>query len=135
VALLNFLKNGVGQDDGQPVKHPIRNSAALGRFDWNVNQKNQFALSYNFDYSKNTNQTFDVPTYGTSANGIEGPSKISVINANHYTTISSNKLNEAHFSYQREVRPRAATSSKIPADTAMGFGTTFRFGNPFFLER
>ncbi len=67
VALLNFLKNGVGQDDGQPVKHPIRNSAALGRFDWNVNAKNQFALSYNFDYSKNTNQTFDVPTYGTSA--------------------------------------------------------------------
>src|SRR5467141_4012840 len=134
VALLNFLKNGVGQDDGQPVKHPIRNSAALGRFDWNVNQKNQFALSYNFDYSKNTNQTFDVPTYGTSANGIEGPSKISVINANHYTTISSNKLNEAHFSYQREVRPRAATPSKIPADTAMGFGTTFRFGNPFFLN-
>jgi hypothetical protein len=141
VALLNFLKNGVGQDDGQPVKHPIRNSAALARFDWNVNQKNQFALSYNFDYSKNTNQTFDVPTYGNSANGIEGPSKINVINANHYTTISSNKLNEAHFSYQREVRPRAATSSKIPADTAMGFGvpgvpatTTFRFGNPFFLE-
>jgi outer membrane receptor protein involved in Fe transport len=134
VALLSFLKNGVGQDDGQPVKHPIRNSAALGRFDWNVNQKNQFALSYNFDYSKNTNQTFDVPTYGTSANGIEGPSKISVINANHYTTISSNKLNEAHFSYQREVRPRAATPSKIPADTAMGFGTTFRFGNPFFLN-
>src|SRR5467141_3870745 len=134
VALLNFLKSGVGQDDGQPVKHPIRNSAALGRFDWNVSQKNQFALSYNFDYSKNTNQTFDVPTYGTSANGIEGPSKISVINANHYTTVSSNKLNEAHFSYQREVRPRAATPSKIPADTAMGFGTTFRFGNPFFLN-
>ncbi len=134
VALLNFLKAGVGQDDGQPVKHPIRNSAALGRFDWNVNQKNQFALSYNFDYSKNTNQTFDVPTYGDSANGIEGPSKINVINANHYTTVSSNKLNEAHFSYQREIRPRAATPSKIPADTAMGFGTTFRFGNPFFLE-
>jgi hypothetical protein len=139
--LLSFLKNGVGQDDGQPVKHPIRNSAALGRFDWNVSQKNQFAVSYNFDYSKNTNQTFDVPTYGTSANGIEGPSKINVINANNYTTISSNKLNEAHFSYQREVRPRAATSSKIPADTAMGFGvpgvpatTNFRFGNPFFLE-
>src|SRR5712692_284887 len=134
VALLNFLKNGVGQDDGQPVKHPIRNSAALGRFDWNVNAKNQFALSYNFDYSKNTNQTFDVPTYGTSANGIEGPSKINVINVNHFTTLSSTKLNEAHFSYQRELRPRAATASKIPADTAMGFGTTFRIGNPFFLE-
>ncbi len=134
VALLNFVKADVGQDDGQPVKHPIRNSAALGRFDWNVNPTNQFALSYNFDYSKNTNQTFDVPTYGNSANGIEGPSKINVINSNYYTTVSSTKLNEAHFSYQREVRPRAATPSKIPADTAMGFGTTFRFGSPFFLE-
>src|SRR5712691_4126727 len=139
VALLNFLKNGVGQDDGQPVKHPIRNSAALGRFDWNVNPTNQFAVSYNFDYSKNTNQTFDVPTYGNSANGIEGPSKINVVNANYHTTVSSNKLNEAHFSYQRELRPRAATPSSIPADTAMSFGfnpnqPTFRFGNPFFLE-
>jgi len=134
VALLNFLKNGVGQDDGQPVKHPIRNSAALGRFDWNVNPTNQFAVSYNFDYSKNTNQTFDVPTYGNSANGIEGPSKINVINVNHFTTVSPTKLNEAHFSYQREVRPRAATPSKIPADTGIGFGPTFRFGAPFFLE-
>jgi Carboxypeptidase regulatory-like domain/TonB-dependent Receptor Plug Domain len=134
VALLSFLKSGVGQDDGQPVKHPIRNSAALGRFDWNMNPNNQLAVSYNFDYSKNTNQTFDVPTYGTSANGIEGPSKINVVNTNHYSTISPSKLNEAHFSYQREVRPRSATPSKIPADTAMGFGTTFRFGNPFFLE-
>ncbi len=134
VALLNFLKNNFSQDDGQPVKHPLRNSAVLGRFDWNLTPKNQFAVSYNFDYSKNENQTFDVPTYGTSANGTEGPSKINVINANYFTTVSTNKLNEAHFSYQREVRPRSATKSNIPADTAMGFGTTFRFGNPFFLE-
>jgi outer membrane receptor protein involved in Fe transport len=132
--LVDFLKTSVNQDDGLPVKHPIRNTAALGRFDWNVNARNQLAVSYNFDYSKNENQTFDVPTYGTSANGTEGPSKINVVNANYFTTISTNKLNEAHFSYQREVRPRSATQSNIPADTAMGFATTFRFGNPFFLE-
>src|SRR5215831_2516251 len=66
VAVLNFLKSGVGQDDGQPVKHPIRNSAALARFDWNISPTKQLAVSYNFDYSKNTNQTFDVPTYGNS---------------------------------------------------------------------
>ncbi len=134
VALLSFLKASVKQDDGQPVKHPIRNSAALARFDWNLTPKNQFSVSYNFDYSKNTNQTFDVPTYGTSANGIEGPSKINVINSNLYTTVSTTKLNEAHFSYQRELRPRSATPSNIPADTAMGFATTFRIGSPFFLE-
>ena len=134
VALLNFLQSTVNQNDGLPVKHPIRNSAALGRFDWNINSNNQLAVSYNFDYSKNENQTFDVPTYGNSANGTEGPSKINVVNVNHFTTISSNKLNEAHFGYQREVRPRSATKSNIPADTAMGFATTFRVGAPFFLE-
>ncbi len=134
VALLNFLKTSRNQDDSQPVKHPIRNSAALGKFDWLVTPKNQLSASYNFDYSKNTNQTFDVPTYGTSANGIEGPSKINVANFNMNSTLSASKLNEAHFSYQRELRPRAATQSNIPPDTGVGFGPTFRFGNPFFLE-
>jgi hypothetical protein len=132
--LLNFFQSSVGQSEGDPVKHKIRNSAFLGRFDWDVTPQNRFSLSYNFDYSKNTNQTFDVPTYGNSANGIEGPSKINVVNINHFTTISPTKLNEAHFTYQRELRPRSAVPSNVPADTAMGFATTFRFGAPFFLE-
>src|SRR5205823_5800545 len=34
----------------------------------------------------------------------------------------------------RESRPRSATQSNVPADTAMGFVNTFRFGNPFFLQ-
>jgi hypothetical protein len=134
VALLNFLKAGVGQDDSQPVKHPVRNSAFLGRFDWNVTPKNQFSASYNFDYSKNTNQTFDVATYGTSANGTEGPSKINLANFNLFTTVSPTRLNELHFTYQRELRPRSAVASKIPADTGVGFAPSFRFGAPFFLQ-
>src|SRR5438445_4670093 len=87
VALLNFLKTSRNQDDSQPVKHPIRNSAALGKFDWLVTPKSQLSASYNFDYSKNTNQTFDVPTYGTSANGIEGPSKINVVNLDRKSVV------------------------------------------------
>jgi hypothetical protein len=43
-------------------------------------------------------------------------------------------LNEAHFTYSRESRPRTAVSSPVPADTGMGFDPTFRFGNPFFLQ-
>ncbi|MBI3669878.1 MAG: carboxypeptidase regulatory-like domain-containing protein [Acidobacteria bacterium] len=134
VALLNFFKTNRNQTEGDPVKHPIRNSAALGRFDWNLTPANQFSASYNFDYSKNTNQTFDVATYGNSANGIEGPSKIHVLNFNLNSSLSATKLNEAHFTYQRELRPRSAAQSTVPADTAMGFATTFRFGAPFFLE-
>jgi len=134
IALINFIKAKLGQDEGLPVKHPVRNTALLTKLDWNVSASNQLALSYNFDYSKNENQTFDVATYGTSANGTEGPSKINNINLNLNTTLSPTKLNEAHFSYSRESRPRSATESNLPADTAMGFVTTFRFGNPFFLN-
>src|SRR5688572_22822100 len=129
LALINFIQVTLGQNEGLPVKRPIRNYAFLGRTDFTLNPSNQLAISYNFDHSKNTNQTFDVPTYGNSANGTEGPSKINVFNANLYTTFSSRVLNEAHFTYSRENRPRSATPSNIPADTAMGFGTTFRFGH------
>ena len=134
LALINFFRTNRNQEEGLPVIHKIDNQAIFAKVDFNLNSANQLAISYNFDHSENTNQTFDVNTYGNSANGIEGPSKINVIRANLFTTISPTKLNEAHFSYSRELRPRAAVDSNVPADTAMGFATTFRFGFPFFLE-
>jgi len=133
-ALLSFIQSSRNQNEGLPVEKKVKNTALLGKIDWDVTRNNKLGVSYNFDYSKNTNQTFDVPTFGTSANGTEGPSKINVLNANLFTTVSPTMLNEAHFTYSREDRPRAATESNIPADTAMGFGTTFRFGHPFFLN-
>jgi len=134
LALINFFRTTRNQEEGLPVLHKINNQAVFAKVDFNLNDANQLAVSYNFDYSKNTNQTFDVATYGNSANGIEGPSKINAIRTNLFTTISPTKLNEAHFSYSRELRPRFAIDSNVPADTAMGFATTFRFGFPFFLE-
>ena len=134
LALINFFRASRNQEEGLPVLHKIDNQAVFAKVDFNFNDANQLAVSYNFDHSKNTNQTFDVPTYGNSANGIEGPSKINVIRMNLFTTISPTKLNEAHFSYSRELRPRAAVDSNVPADTAMGFDPTFRFGFPFFIE-
>ncbi len=133
LALLNFFKTNRNQDEGLPVSHRIRNNALLGKVDVDLTQNNRLTLSHNFDYSRNKNQTFDVPTYGNSANGTEGPSKINAFNANLSTTLSATKVNEAHFTYSREERPRAANESNVPADTAMGFATTFRFGHPFFL--
>ena len=133
-ALLTFFNATRQQDEGVPVSHEIKNQAFLMKTDFELTRSNKLGVSYNFDYSKNTNQTFDVATYGTSANGIEGPSKIHNFNLNLITTVSATKLNEAHFSYTRELRPRSAIDSNIPADTAMGFATTFRFGHPFFLN-
>jgi hypothetical protein len=138
LALLSFFRTSRGQEEGLPIKRPIRNSAILGKFDFELTKNNHLTLSHNFDYSKNENQTFDVATYGNSANGTEGPSKIHAFNANLFTTVSATKVNELHFTYGREERPRGATQSNVPADTAIGgfFSAaepTFRFGNPFFL--
>jgi hypothetical protein len=139
VALLNFMQSHFKENDGAPVDHLIRNGAAFGRVDYNLNPRNQIFGSYNFDYSKNSNQTFDVPAYGTTANGIEGPSKIQAINTNWFSTISNSILNEAHFTYARENRPRNATAPNSVPDTNIGSSNgasafAFRFGQPFFLE-
>jgi hypothetical protein len=134
LALLNFFQSSRSQAEGLPIKHPVRNTAVLAKYDWTVNAANKLSVSYNFDRSKNRNQTFDVPTYGDSANGIEGPSKINSVNFNIFTTVSAKQVNEGHFGFSREDRPRSGVASNVPADTAMGFATTFRFGDPFFLE-
>ena len=132
--LLNFMQTNFKENDSLPVIHQVRNASVFGRVDYNLNAKNQIFSSYNFDWSKNPNQTFDVPTYGTTANGVEGPSKIQAISTNWVDTLSNNVLNEAHFTYAREARPRGAINPSSVPDTAMGFSPNFRFGQPFFLE-
>jgi Carboxypeptidase regulatory-like domain/TonB dependent receptor len=132
--LLAFMKTNFNENDGLPVSHQVRNAAAFGRMDYNFNASNQISASYNFDWSKNPNQTFDVPTYGTTANGIEGPSKIQAFNTNWFSTVSPSMLNEAHFTYSRENRPRLAVDPSSVPDTGIGFAPSFRFGQPFFLE-
>jgi hypothetical protein len=131
--LINFYKANFNEDESQPVDHVVHNGAFFGRIDYNINERNLFYTSYNFDYSRNPNQTFDVASYGTSANGIEGPAHIQTLNFNLVSTLSSNRLNEAHFTYGHETRPRSAVNSTAVPDTGIGFAPSFRFGQPFFL--
>ena len=134
-ALLAFMQTRLGQDESLPIEHPIDTLALLFKGDVNVNPNNRLTLSYNFNHSRKENETFDVATYGTSANGIEGdPARINVLNANWFTTLSSNRLNEFHFTYSRESRPRRAVESNLAADTGIGFSPSFRFGDPYFLQ-
>src|SRR5688572_12130220 len=135
VALLQFFEQRLGQDEGLPLDHPIKTAAMLLMSDVNLGVASRLALSYAFNQSRKENETFDVATYGASANGIEGdPARIHVGNLNWFTTVSSRMLNEAHVTYSRETRPRTAVRSNLTADTGMGFGPSFRFGNPFFVQ-
>ena len=118
-----------------PSTTPINNTALLAKLDWTAQPQPQPAPSRTTSTTRRTTtRPSTCATYGNSANGTEGPSKIHVLNLNLFSTLSPTKLNEFHFTYSREVRPRAAVDSNVPADTAMGFATTFRFGNPFFLQ-
>jgi len=134
-ALLGFFQSRLGLDEGRPIEHPNKTFALLGKADLVANASNNVSGSWNFNHSKKENETFDVATYGNSANGIEGdPARINVMNLNWFTTLSTRMVNEAHFTYSRESRPRTAVNSGLDADTGMGFGPSFRFGNPFFLQ-
>ena len=66
-------------DEGQPLDHPIKTFAMLLKGDANVGAANRLSTSYNFNHSRKENETFDVATYGASANGTEGdPARINV---------------------------------------------------------
>jgi hypothetical protein len=134
-ALLSFFSAQYSADEARPIEHPVETVAVLGKLDAVMNANNNLSGSWNFNHSRKENETFDVATYGASANGIEGdPARINVLNVNWFSTVSPSMLNEAHFTYSRESRPRTAVESPIHADTGMGFSPTFRFGNPFFLQ-
>ncbi|MFQ5738000.1 MAG: carboxypeptidase regulatory-like domain-containing protein [Acidobacteriota bacterium] len=134
LALLEFFRNTRNSEEGAPIERPLYTSAVLLKFDWNIDDTNNISSSYSFTRTKKENETFDVATYGTSANGTEGPGRIQSAHFNLFSTIAATRLNEAHFTYSRENRARSTTESNIPADTGIGFGTAFRFGNPFFLQ-
>jgi outer membrane receptor for ferrienterochelin and colicin len=135
LALLNFFQANFNQNEGRPVDHPIRSTSVLGKLTFQMSEKHNLNLSYNWLDSRNVNQTFDVDTYGNSANGIEGdPTRIHVVNLNLFSALSSSTLNEFHATYSRENRPRTAVESNVRADVGMGFDPSFRFGNPFFLH-
>jgi hypothetical protein len=134
-ALLAFIDARLGQDEAAPIDHPIETIATLAKFDLAAAAGHTVSGSWNFNHSRKENETFDVATYGASANGIEGdPARINVVNLNWFSTLSSRMLNETHVTYSRESRPRTAAQSALKADTGIGFNPTFRFGNPFFLQ-
>ena len=106
----------------------------LGKVDINVNSKNLLTLRHNYSRAEQINGTFDVPTWGTSANGRETNNSNSFI-AQLVTTISPTLLNEFRFQWAKEERPRFYDGPDLP-DTTIGTfdgSISYRFGRPFFL--
>jgi hypothetical protein len=113
----------------------------LGKLDYNATAAHLLTLRYNYTWSEQENGTFDVDSWGRSANATEKDFSHS-INGAAISTLRSNLLNEFRFQYAREDRPRPYNGPVITdgngikrplPDTAFDFAGTYRFGMPFFI--
>jgi hypothetical protein len=106
----------------------------LGKIDAQLNNSNLLTVRHNYSRAEQVNGTFDVATWGTSANGRETDNSNAFI-TQLVTNFSAKLLNEFRFQYAREARPRFYDGPDLP-DTTIGTfdgSISYRFGRPFFL--
>jgi hypothetical protein len=132
-----FAALGSPNENG-PIERTNDARVFLIKGDWNVSSGNLASLRYNYTWSEQKNGTFDVDSWGRSANAIEQDHS-HAISGSLISTLQSNLLNEFRFQYAREDRPRPYNGPNITGqsrplpDTAFDFGRSYRFGMPFFI--
>lgn len=132
-----FAALGSPNENG-PIERTNDARVLLLKTDWNASARNLFTLRYNYTWSEQKNGTFDVDSWGRSANAIEKDHS-NAVSGSLISTLQSNLLNEFRFQWAREDRPRPYNGPNITGqnrplpDTAFDFGSTYRFGMPFFI--
>jgi hypothetical protein len=121
-----------------PIDRTDDANAYLAKLDWQVNESNLVTGRWAYHYSQQINGTFDVNSWGTSANAIETDYSHG-LTGTVLSTISGSLLNEFRGQYAKEWRPRPyegpisdETGRPFP-DTAFDFGGGYRVGMPFFI--
>ena len=119
-----------------PIDRTNDARVALAKVDWRASEKNQVTLRYTYTWAEQANGTFDVDSWGRSANAIE-KDKSNAGTGTVISTLSESLLNELRFQYAREDRPRPYNGPLINGrplpDTAFDFARSYRFGMPFFI--
>lgn len=132
-----FAALGSPNENG-PIERTNDARVFLFKTDWNVSARNLATLRYNYTWSEQKNGTFDVDSWGRSANATEKDHSHAV-SGTLISTLQTNLLNEFRFQWAREDRPRPYEGPNITGqdrplpDTAFDFGSTYRFGMPFFI--
>ena len=151
--LEDFLQSrwpGLFDDEFGPISRTDDARALLAKLDLNIDGRHQASVKYNYTWSEQVNGTFDVDSWGASANGIEGDHSHAV-NGSLRSLLSNALSNELRVQVAREDRPRRYRGPLIPGgslpgqpqfaaiggrpfpDIAMDFADGFRIGLPFFL--
>jgi len=139
--LLAFTDTAFGgalAGDFGPISRTNDANALLAKLDFRLSPKHNATLKYNYTRSSQQNGTFDVDTWGRSANALENDHSHAV-NGSLTSLFSSALSNEFRFQWAREDRPRPYTGATNPStgrpfpDTDIDFGGQYRIGMPFFI--
>ena len=132
-----FASIGSPNENG-PIDRTNDARVFLGKVDWQISNRHIATVRYSYTWSEQKNGTFDVDSWGTSANAIEKDYSHAV-SGSLMSTFTATLLNEFRFQWAREYRPRpyggpdiTGQSRPLP-DTAFDFGSEYRFGEPFFI--
>ena len=141
---------GLFDDEFGPIQRGDDARSLLLKLDLNPSSRHQATLKYNYTWSEQRNGTFDVDSWGASANGVERDHS-HALNASLRSLLGNTLSNEFRFQWAREYRPRAYEGPLQPGvapppqaqfqslggrpfpDIAMDFADGFRLGLPFFL--
>jgi hypothetical protein len=128
-------------DENGPIERSNDARVFLGKFDWQATSQNLITGRYNYTWADQNNGTFDVDSWGRSANADEKDySNAGTLTA--LSTFSGTLSNEFRAQWAREERPRPYNGPIITdgnglkrplPDTAFDFGKGYRFGEPFFI--
>ena len=141
---------GLFDDEFGPIRRTDDARSLLAKLDLNLDGRHQASLKYNYTWSEQVNGTFDVDSWGASANGIEG-NRSHAVNGSLRSLLTNALSNEVRVQAAREDRPRwyrgpLQPGARLPGapqfaelggrpfpDIAMDFADGFRLGLPFFL--
>ena len=138
IAFTDTAFGGVLRDEFGPIARTNDANALLTKFDFRLSPKHNATLKYNYTRSSQQNGTFDVDTWGRSANALENDHSHAV-NGSLTSLFSSALSNKFRFQWAREDRPRPYTGPTNPAtgrpfpDTDIDFVGAYRIGMPFFI--
>ena len=124
--------------DYGPIERTNDARAFLAKIDYHLSETHYATFKYNYTWSEQKNGTFDVDSWGRSANAIERDWS-HAFNGSLLSVLSPTATNEFRFQIAREDRPRPYRGPNNPntgrpfPDTGMDFAKGYRFGMPFFI--
>ena len=142
---------GLFDDEFGPIDRTDDARALLVKTDLHLDGCNQLSFKYNYSRSEQLNGTFDVDSWGLSANGVE-TDEAHAFNASWRSLLGSTLSHELRLQWAREDRvrwydgPLMPEGATVPAppqfealdgrpfpDIGMDLADGFRIGLPFFL--